>query len=558
MQKRIFLNFVGLILIFVVLLALSFGLLFFSASQTHEMAGIRDKAHLVSEFLNQGIFEYDLESGDTRITVISSDGWVLSDSHAWADFDDNRSDRSEFIQAIFYGSGEAIRRSDTLGTETFYYAIRLENGNVLRLSRTLYSLGEVFTSTLPALIALTVVILVIAHFTALRLTRKIIKPLTEVDFENIGILIGSAPSESLYEELWPYIRKIELQRLEIEKQLSTLRSRTETIEAIISNMREGLVILDEKELVLAANKSVLEIFTIPKGHDVIQKSIQHIYRDPEFMQTVKECLDGEYLETSFTREDKVYNVFLSPVFTDGSNRGAIIFFLDSTEQFRADRQRREFSANVSHELKTPLTTISALSEMIASGMAKAEDVATFSGKISDHSKRLINIIDDIIRLSEFDEKKALKEFVEVDIFELAATVIATLQEKAIQKSVSLKLIGKPLIVRGNVRLLDELMYNLIDNGIKYNKEGGNVTLTLCEEDVFCTISVADTGIGIPKEYQDRVFERFYRVDSSRSKKTGGTGLGLSIVKHIAEHHGGRVVLESTEGVCTTIVCSIVK
>ncbi|MCL2406139.1 MAG: ATP-binding protein [Defluviitaleaceae bacterium] len=555
MQKRIFVNFVGVILFCVVFLALSFGFLFYRSTQAHEMAAIRDKANLVADLLNQNIAASHeaIDSGGTRITIISPDGWALSDSHAGADLNINRSDRSEFVQAISYGSGEAIRSSDTLGAETFYYAIRLDDGNVLRLSRTLYSLGLVFISTIPALMVITVIVLVIAHLIAHRLTRLIIKPLTGIDFDNLEAMSDPNLSESLYEELWPYMRKIDYQKQEITSQLATLKNRTETIEAIIANMREGIVMLDDKGLVLAINQSVLNIFDIPQKRDIIQKNIGHIYRDPDFIQAVKRCLDGEHLEINFTRSDKFFNAFLSPVVSGG----AIIFFLDTTEHHKAEAQRKEFSANVSHELKTPLTTISALSEMMANGMVKTDDIATSANKIYGHSKRLINIIDDIIRLSEFDENKTARDFTEFDIFELAETVIASLQDKAQEKPVTLELTGQPLHIKANNRLIDELLFNLIDNGIKYNKDNGNVTLDIREENGLCKISVTDTGIGIPKKHHSRIFERFYRVDNSRSKKTGGTGLGLSIVKHITEHHSGNVVLDSVEGMGTTIVCYIV-
>ena len=552
------------------LLALSFGLLFFRAAQAHEMDSIRDKAHLVTQLLNRGIFEHaeSLEGGDTRITIISPYGWVLSDSYTGADLTVNRNDRIEFIQAITYGTGETIRRSDTFGAETFYYAIRLQDNSVLRLSRTLYSLGEVFTSTIQALFLVTIIILALAHFIAHRLTRNIIRPLVEVNFENTDTIANSLLMESLYEELWPYIKKIDHQKQEIANQMMILRNRAETIEAIIANMHEGLVILDEKGLVMAANKSVLDIFVISEQQEIIQKNIQHIYRDPEFTQAVRQCLDGAHLEISFLRNDKVYNAFLNPVLhhqksltqnideVEEDSRGAIIFFIDTTEQFKAEIQRKEFTANVSHELKTPLTTISALSEMMANGMAKTEDISNFSSKISSHTKRLINIIDDIIRLSEFDESKTEKDFTIFDIYELAQSVIAALQEKANERNVTIELIGQPLMINANSHLLDELIFNLIDNAIKYNKESGNIILNICEENGWCKISVTDTGIGIPTEHQNRIFERFYRVDSSRSKKTGGTGLGLSIVKHITEHHNGKIVLESIENIGTTIICYI--
>ena len=561
MQRRIFLSFAILILSCVAFMAMSFGLLFFRSAQAHEMNGVRDKAYLVAGLLDQGSFEYveSLDGGGTRMSMISPDGWVFSDSYAGADLAVSRRDRIEFIQAITYGSGEAIRSSDTLGAETFYYAIRLQDGSVLRLSRTLHSLGAVFISTLPALFAVTIAILILAYFIAHRLTRQIIKPLIEVDFESIDTIANSAVRESMYEELWPYIRKIDHQKQEIATQLTKLRSRTETIEAIISNMREGLIIIDENGLVMAANKSVLDIFDISNNMDITQKNVRQIYRDPEFMQYVKECLDGAYLEMSFSRNDRVYKVLLSPVTGDENDHtvnGAIIFFLDTTEQFRAEIQRREFSANVSHELKTPLTTILALSEMMESGMAKSEDVNEFSGKIANHSRRLMEIIDDIIRLSEFDESKVERDFTAFDVHELAKSVIDSLQDKAAERSVTMELTGDSLQVKASLRLLDELIYNLLENGIKYNKDNGNIILDIIEDNGLCKITVTDTGIGIPKEHQSRIFERFYRVDSSRSKKTGGTGLGLSIVKHIAEHHNGRVEIDSVEGEGSVVVCFI--
>jgi len=558
MQKRIFLNFVGLIIACVVLMAMSFGALFFRAAQNHEIASIQDKAYLVAQLINAGEHDYSrrLQGGNTRITLIDADGWALSDSYGGADMTINRSDRPEFIRAVAFGSSEAVRRSATFAAETYYYAILLQSGNVLRLSKTLSGLGGVFTSTIPMLVLITIAILTLAHFIVHRMTRLIVKPLAEVDFESTDALSSSALGESLYEELWPYIRKIDNQKKEIEKQMATLKNRAETIEAIIANMREGLVILDENGMVMAVNKSAMDIFYLPDEESVVQKNIKYVYRDPEFLAGIKECLKGKHLETALSRNDRIYNVFLNPVIGGGTCRGAVIFFLDSTEQFNAEKQRKEFSANVSHELKTPLTTISALSEMMANGMAKPDDVIGFADKITVHAKRLIHIIESIIRLSEFDENKVQNDFVIFDIHELAESVIEALQDKAREKSVTLKVTGDTLKINANSRLIDELLYNLVDNGIKYNIEGGNVIVDLRREKEFCKITVTDMGIGIPKEHHDRIFERFYRVDSSRSKKTGGTGLGLAIVKNIAEHHGGRVALKSTEDDGTTVMCYI--
>jgi len=558
MQKRIFLNFTVLILICILGIAILFSIVFLNAAQNHEKLAIRDQAYLISELLNQGAFDYSERIGSrgTRLTIISSDGWVLMDSNVTADLTINRGDRPEFISAITYGSGEAVRGSDTFGVDAYYYAIRLSDGNVVRVSRTLNSLGAVFPAILPIIIIITLAILILAYFVAFRLTRRILRPLAEVDFENKEAITDTKFSETMYEELWPYIRKINHQKQEIAGQLTTLRDRAETIEAIIANMREGLVILNEKGLVMAVNQSTLDIFEIAKADDIMGKNSQYIYRDPEFVQCVKKCIDGERLEMNFARNDKMYNVFFSPVTGDESTRGVIIFFLDATEQFKAERQRKEFTANVSHELKTPLTTIYALAEMMSNGMAKTEDVADFSLRISEQTRRLIDIIEGIIRLSEFDESKVGKDFNTFNIYDVASQVIAALKEKAEEKAVTVELTGSSQILTANIRLLDELMYNLVENGIKYNKEGGKVTLDVSSECGFCKITVTDTGMGIAEEHKGRIFERFYRADSSRSKKTGGTGLGLSIVKHITEHHNGRITLESTEDVGTTIVCYI--
>lgn len=556
MHKRIFSSFAVLLIVCVAALATLLSFLFMRAVQTHEMEAMRDKAYLIAGLLDSGTFDYGerLSVGSTRMTIIDPSGKVLFDNHPGTDFTENRSDREEFIEAMTFGSGESIRKSVTFGADTYYYAIRLDNGNVLRLSRTLSSLREIFPTILPYLIIATIVIWLISYFITYRLTKRIIKPLTQVDFESLDSVSDSALGRLQYEELWPFVKKIDEQKHEIKSQMMQLKIRAETIEAIIANMREGLAMLDDKGLVLAVNKSVLDIFGVSEENDILHKNFGHIYRDPEFIGAVKQCLGGEHLEINFTRNDRFYNAFLSPA----RSGGAIIIFLDLTDRHIAETHRREFTANVSHELRTPLTTISALSEMMAGGMTKTEKMTEYSQKISEQAKRLVNIIDDIFRLSEFDESKTETDFTEFDVFDLARSVIASLKDKADERSVRLTLKGQPLKIVAAIRLIDELLYNLIDNAVKYNKDGGNVTVEISREEDLCKISVADTGIGILEKHQDRIFERFYRVDNSRSKKTGGTGLGLSIVKHITEHHGGKIALDSTEGVGTTITCYIAQ
>ena len=554
MQKRIYTGFLVVTLLCVLLLAISFSQLFLSAARTQEMDFIRNKAYLMAELFNQDI-DY-MPIGAIRVTVIAPDGLVIMDSHALADLMDSRADRTEVIAALENGSGEAIRYSGVLDGATFYYAIRLENGNVLRLSRTLNSLGAVFTTILPALIVGMILVLIFAYVITRILMRKIFSPLATINLDDVHDIHIGHQSDDFYEELFPFLNKISHQKQEIKRQMAALKSRNATIDAIITNMQEGLILIDSNSLILTVNNSALKIFGIQHEEDIIHKNVQHIYRDDAFSLAVEQCLKGHHMDFTLLRNDNIYDIYLNPVYSGGSHRGAILLFVDKTEQHKAENLRREFSANVSHELKTPLTTISALSEMMVNGMAKTEDFVDFARKISVQTHRLIRIIEDIIRLSQFDENKFERHLAAFDLYALAESVISALQGQAAEKNIALKLVGEPLQITANIQLIDELLYNLIENSIKYNKDGGSVTVDLTPEDDWCKITVSDTGIGIPPEHQSRIFERFYRVDSSRSKRTGGTGLGLSIVKHITEHHNGKIAIDSTEGVGTSIMCYI--
>jgi len=396
---------------------------------------------------------------------------------------------------------------------------------------------------IPLLAAVFILAAVIANSTTDLLTKRIIRSIEEMSMEE--------SSFTNYHELIPYVAAIKAQKEEMYAKIEELTRRSDTIETITDNMQEGLILVDETGRILSANSSAGEVF----GERMEQKSIQHICREPEFQKAITKCLNGENMEIQMRREKRIYTVFFSPVCSDGQKEinGAVVLFHDVTDQQRAETQRREFSANVSHELKTPLTTISALSEMIAQGMAKSEDIEFFAKRITEQSGRLLVLIDDIIRLSEFDEGASERELSVFNLRELAESVIASLKDSA--GSVQIELVGEDFEISANYRMIDELLYNLIDNGIKYNKKDGKVTVSITKAEAGqFKISVSDTGIGISKEHQSRVFERFYRADKSRSKKTGGTGLGLSIVKHIVEHHNGRITLKSAEGTGTTIVC----
>jgi len=396
-------------------------------------------------------------------------------------------------------------------------------------------------AAISLVIVMVLLSIVTANIVAKKITGRIIASLESIDFENDNI--------NAYEELAPFAKKIYRQKRDVSAKLEELSDRTDTIETITGNMREGLILTDGAGTVLSANKSAHEVF----GENIELRNVTHICRDDDFQNAVKKCIAGENAEIQMERDARIYTVFLSPVFSNEATRGAVILFHDATERQRAEKQRREFSANVSHELKTPLTTISALSEMIEQGIAKDVDIKSFAGRISEQSRRLLVLIEDIIRLSEFDEGRANREDTVFDLWELAETVIGALRDNA--GNVEICLTGERFDISANRRMIDEMLYNLIDNGVKYNRDNGKVTIELERVDNrLCRIAVSDTGIGIPEQHHPHVFERFYRVDKSRYKKTGGTGLGLSIVKHITEYYNGSLELKSTEGLGTTITC----
>ena len=548
MQKRIYLGFIALALLCALLLSALVSGILYSAVRNREMSAIRERATLAAGLLNNTASgEYsDFTNPDpnaARVSIISPDGRVLLDNKAPAGTDETHVDREEFQQALRGGRGEAIRYSITLGADTFYYAILLDDGNVLRVSKTMERISGVFTAVLPSIVGVAALVMLLAVWVAHRLTRRIILPISNIDLD------GDDPQ--VYDELLPYMKKINRQKREITQQMALLQNRAHTIEAITANMKEGLVLIDKAGVMIAANKSAEDIFG--EG-DMAGKNVRHICRDLVFQAGVKECLSGGNTEVVFERGGRTYDVHFSSV-CDGNERGGgAILLLDVSEKQQAEKQRREFSANVSHELKTPLTTISALAEMIENDMVKGGDVQAFARKITLQSGRLINIIEDIIKLSEFDEGKVSAPRTTFDLRELALSIAEILQDRAKEKGVSVSVEAERLDITANRQMIDELLYNLIDNAIKYNVEGGSVRVALSREGGLCVIAVADTGVGISPEDQPRVFERFYRADKSRSKKTGGAGLGLSIVKHIAAHHGGRVELTSAVGAGTTLKC----
>jgi two-component system phosphate regulon sensor histidine kinase PhoR len=478
---------------------------------------------------------------DMRVTVVAPNGTVIFDNVSNAETMGNHKDREEIQQAGKTGFGESKRYSDTLDEQTYYYAVKLHDGYILRTAKTTHSIFVVFERALPFVIVIILLTTIAGYLVASQLTKRILRPINDFNF-------GSKLS-SPYDELVPFIRAIENQQEQIDRQLDEIESRTKAINAIVENMNEGAVLLNEGGSILSANKSALTIFGA--GGNMAGKDILELFRDTLLIEKTRAALLGKRDETSIERSGRDYTVYFSPV----PGNGAILFFLDTTERAKSEKLRREFSANVSHELKTPLTSILGYAEMLENGMAREEDCPAFAQKIKEEAQRLIVLVEDIMLLSELDEKAPNELFVNTDLFKILEHTSEVLALKAQEAEVTVKIVNtcaSGIAIPANPSMLSELVYNLMDNAIKYNKPGGSVTVHVAEIDGQIALTVEDDGIGIPENAQDRVFERFYRAEKSRSKTTGGTGLGLAIVKHIAIIHSAEVTLYSKEGEGTNI------
>lgn len=474
---------------------------------------------------------------DVRYTWIAADGTVLLDSFADAATLENHAGREEVREALAGGVGKGRRISRTLGMESYYYARRLSDGTVLRASQSGRSVFGILTDTLPIVALAALLVFVLAGILSKRLTRSIIAPINAIDPASSDI--------RTYDELAPLVGAIYRQRGQIAEQISELARRANTIDDILGNMREGVLLLDRQERILTMNRSAAA--TLGTDGSMAGRSMLEAIRDVEMLTCARRALAGERCETALVRDGRSHQVFFSP-----AADGVIILLLDVTEQRRAEGLRREFTANVTHELRTPLTSISGYAEMLESGIVRPEDAQGFAERIHKEASRLMLLVDDILMLSRLDEGGAdmARETVELDV--LASEVVRALLPKAEAACVSLDVQGSAPPIWGSRTMLYELLQNLVENGIKYNRPQGSVTVSLAPAGSGVAIAVTDTGIGIPAEHHARIFERFYRVDASRSPKTGGTGLGLSIVKHIAMIHGGTVSLTSEVGKGTSV------
>ena len=491
----------------------------------------------------------NIKDKSARITYIDQDGTVLFDNEADVSEMKNHSDRTEFQKAEKYGAGESSRYSDTLSEKTIYYALRLKDGTVLRVSGTQDSVLALVENLIFPLCGLLCLMLILSGIMASAISKRIVKPINELDLES--------PEENLiYEELSPLLSKIHRQNREIQNQLELAKQQQEEFALITENMQEGLIVIDKYTMILSANSSAWNLFHMDR---VCQgESVYCLDREEEFRHAIEQVLSGEHTELVLKLNGSDIQLIANPVIRDKKTEGAVVLLVNVTEKLERESLRREFSANVSHELKTPLTSISGFAEIMQSGLVKCEDIPQFAGRIYKESQRLLQLVEDVIQISQLDEEKTSYTWEPVDVYQVCKNAFESLKEKAKRLNVHLYICGEYMKMEAVRTLLEEAVYNVCDNAIKYNRNDGSVSVFLTQIAQEIQIVVKDTGVGIPKEDQDRVFERFYRVDKSHSKEIGGTGLGLSIVKHAVGALKGSVILRSEEGNGTEICMKFPK
>ena len=480
---------------------------------------------------------------DNRITWVAQDGTVLYDNEADAASMENHADREEIQEALFGIQGTARRESATLSQLTIYVAHRLDDGSVIRLAGSQSTVVHLLMAMAPPIVLILIVTLIFAAALSSRLTKRLVRPILELDLER--------PEDSeVYDELSPLLTRIRRQNDTIRAQMDQLRQQKQEFTALTENMSEGFLLLDAKGRVLSYNTGALKLLGAAAPAE--EASVLTLDRSDVFQQLVEQVLDGRRSQVRMERAGRILQLLGDPVLRDGETAGAVLVLLDVTEREQAEQMRREFTANVSHELKTPLTSISGMAEIMKDGLVKQEDVRGFAADIYQESQRLIRLVEDILHLSRLDEGGGGLERQEIDLLDLARTVEDRLQSTAKQHQVELELTGDHAAVQGLPSVVEEMVYNLCDNAIKYNRPGGKASVRVEDGADAVTVTVSDTGIGIPPEDRERVFERFYRVDKSHSKAIGGTGLGLSIVKHGAALHNAQVELDSAPGKGTTV------
>ncbi len=515
-----------------------------------EESGLREELGIAAVGVEDDGMDYlaALPDGQRRFTWIAADGSVIYDTKADADSLENHSDREEFKAALASGAGESVRYSNTLMQKTMYAARRLDDGTVLRVSVSTATVGALLLGVTQPMLAVLAAALILSAILAKHISRRVVAPLNELDLEH-----PLDDSNAAYEELAPVLGRINRQRSQINSQLRELRRRTDEFAQVTGSMREGLVLLNEQGYILSMNPAARNIFAV-EG-DCAGKDFLTVDRSCDMSAAVRSAMESGHGRLHERHGGRIYQVDVSRIDSDGAAIGTVILVFDVTEQESAEQMRREFTANVSHELKTPLQGIIGSAELIENGMVQPADMPRFVGHIRAEAQRLVTLIGDIIRLSQLDEGEVLPKE-RLDLLEVAQSAADDLQAEAEKKNVRLSVSGEPAELEGVRQLIYEVAYNLGDNAIKYNIDGGSVSINVSSDGKNAKLTVSDTGIGIAAEDQSRIFERFYRVDKSHSKESGGTGLGLSIVKHAVQYHGGRISMDSAPGKGTSISVSL--
>lgn len=556
MNKKIFRSsLLTVCLVLAATIALIMGLLFHFFEKQIQKELANEAGFLAHALENEGAGYFDSFdnknnrlAGNNRITWIDENGTVLFDSRADVSELDNHADRDEIKTAMKEGKGMSTRYSKTLTEKTVNYAIRLSDGSILRVSTEQYTVVTILTGMLQPILFIMFVALILTLVLSARVSKAIIEPINKLDLE-------IPENNDTYEELTPLLRKIADQKETIGKQLADARKKQKEFNLITENMSEGFLVIDADANLLTYNSAALNLLEITPPAD---RSVLLFCRAKEFRGVISDVLSGIKAENTMVREERSYSLIANPVYEKESVIGAVVVILDITEREKRDMLRREFTANVSHELKTPLTSISGFAELMKAGDVLENDVTDFSKSIYDEAQRLITLVNDIIKISELDGQSIPYEKETVDLYELSKEVIGRLEKEADKKNITFHLIGGRAEIIGVHKILEEMLYNLCDNAIKYNKENGTVDVLVNQTGDGVNVIVRDTGIGIPISHQDRVFERFYRVDKSHSKKVGGTGLGLAIVKHGALYHHAKLSLESTVDVGTVVTIAFSK
>lgn len=499
----------------------------------------REAAYLAIAVEKEGMEAFEsLPPEAERVTYIAEDGSVLFDSEADEDSMENHGQREEIKEASEKGSGTAVRTSDTLSKKTLYYALRLKDNSILRVSSEQYNVPGIVGGMIQPVLIMLVIMAILSYLIAARLSRNIVDPINDLDLEH--------PEENqIYDEIAPLLSKINRQQKSLQREISDAKRQQEEFSMITENMEEGFVVIDSHTEILSNNSSALNLLGAEpeKG----RRSVLALNRSEDFQNAVERVLTGQHVLANMDLAGISCQVTANPVYHEGQVTGAVLLVQDVTERMRGEQMRREFTANVSHELKTPLTSISGFAEIIQDGYVKPEDTKEFAGRIFKEAQRLITLVNDVIKISQLDEGKIQFEKETVDLYEETREIFKHLEPKAEEAGVHLYLYGPHIKVNTVKTILEEILTNLCDNGVKYNKPGGSLTVTLSQDGEAIQVAVEDTGIGIAQEDKNRIFERFYRVDKSHSKAIGGTGLGLSIVKHGSLFLGAKMKVESSLG-----------